>query len=64
VGKKQPAEYRIDENDVNETLHENNFSWVDDREMFECFKGLPDKECYLNLPDNMVATNPLDMEKV
>jgi hypothetical protein len=32
--------------------------------MFECFKCLPDEECYLNLPDNMVDTNPLDMENI
>jgi hypothetical protein len=32
--------------------------------MFECFKCLPDKECYLNLPDGMVDTNPLDMENI
>jgi hypothetical protein len=32
--------------------------------MFECFKCLPDNECYLNLPDNMVDNNPLDMENI
>ncbi len=32
--------------------------------MLECFKGLPAKECYLNLPDDMVDTNPLDMVTV
>ncbi len=32
--------------------------------MFEWFKCLPDKECYLNLPDNMVDNNPLDMENI
>jgi hypothetical protein len=30
--------------------------------MFECFKCHPDKESYLNLPDDMVDNNPLDME--
>jgi hypothetical protein len=34
------------------------------KEMFECFTCLPDEECYLNLPDNMVDTNPLDMENI
>ncbi len=58
VGKKQPAEHSINEDDVDETPLDNYFSWVEDREMFECFKCLPDKECYLNLPDNMVDTNP------
>jgi hypothetical protein len=46
VGKKQPAEHSINENDVDETPLDNYFSWVDDREMFECFKCLPDEECY------------------
>ncbi len=64
VGKKQPAEHSIIEDDVNETPLNNYFSWVDDREMFECFKCLPDEECYLNLPDNMVDTNPLDMANI
>jgi hypothetical protein len=64
VGKKQPAEHSINEDDVNETPLDNYFSWVDDGEMFECFKFLPDKECYLNLPDNMVDTNPLDMGNI
>ncbi len=32
--------------------------------MFECFKRFPDKECYLNLPDDMVDTDPLDMENI
>jgi hypothetical protein len=64
VGKKQPAEPSIDEDDVDETPLDNYFSWVDNREMFKCFKYLPDKECYLNLPDDMVDTNPLDMENI
>jgi hypothetical protein len=64
VGKKQPAEHSINEDDVDETPLDNYFSWVDNREMFECFKCLPDKECYLYLPDNMVDTNPLDIENV
>ena len=58
VGKKQPAEHSINKDDVNETPLDNFFSWVDNREMFECFKFLPDKECYLNLPGDMVNTNP------
>jgi hypothetical protein len=64
VGKKQPTEYSIDEDDVNETSLYNYFSWVNNREMFKCFKCLLDKECYLNLPDNMVDTNPLDMDNI
>ncbi len=64
VGKKQPAEYIINKDDVNEKPLDNYFSWTDNREMFECFKCLPDKECYLNLPDNMVDNNPLDMENI
>jgi hypothetical protein len=64
VGKKQPAEHSIDKDDVDETPLDTYFSWVDNREMFECFKCLPDKECYLNLPDGMVDTNPLDMKNI
>jgi hypothetical protein len=64
VGKKQPAEHSINEDDADETPPDNYFPWVDDREMFECFKCLPDEECYLNLPDDMVDTNPLDMENI
>ncbi len=64
VGKKRPTEYSIDVDDVNETPLDNYFSWVDNREMFECFKCLPDKECYLNLPVNMFDTIPLDMENI
>jgi hypothetical protein len=43
VGKKQPAEHSINEDDVNETPLDNYFSWVDDREMVECFKCHPDE---------------------
>ncbi len=64
VGKKQPAEHSINEDDVDEAPLDNYFSWVDNREMFECFKCLSDEECYLNLPDDMVDTNPLDMENI
>ncbi len=63
VGKERP-EYSIDEDDVNETPLDNCFSWVYNREMFECFKCHPDKECHLNLPDDMVDTNPMDMENI
>ncbi len=64
VGKKQPAVHSINEDDVDETPLDNYFSWVDNREMFECFKCLPNEECYLNLPDDMVDTNPMDMENI
>jgi hypothetical protein len=64
VGKKRPVEHSINVDDVDKTPLDNYFSWVDDREMFECFKCLPDKECYLNLPDDMVDANPLDMENI
>ncbi len=46
VGKKRPAEHGIDKDDVNETPLDNYFSWVYNREMFECFEYLPDGECY------------------
>ncbi len=64
VGKKRPAEHSINEDDVNEIPLDNYFSLVDNRENFECFKCLPDEECYLNLPDDMVDTNPLDTENI
>jgi hypothetical protein len=64
VRKKQPAENNIDQDDVNETLLDNYFSWTDDREMLDCFKCLTDKACYLNRPDNMVDNNPPDMENI
>ncbi len=32
--------------------------------MLDCFECLPDEECYLNLPDNMIDKNPLDMENI
>jgi hypothetical protein len=64
VGKKQSLEYNIDKDDVDEISLDNYFSWTDNSEMFECFKFLPDKECCLNLPDNMVDNNPLDMENI
>ncbi len=54
VGKKWPAEYIIDKDDVDETLLDNYFSWTDNREIFEHFKCLPDKECYLNLSADIV----------
>jgi hypothetical protein len=57
VGKKQPVEYIVDKDDVNETPLDNYFSWIDNREMFECFNCLSDKECYINLPEDMVDTN-------
>ncbi len=43
VGKKRPAEHGIDKDDVDETPLDNYFSWVDNREMLECFEYLPDK---------------------
>jgi hypothetical protein len=64
VGKKQPAENNIDKDDVNETPLDYYFLWTDNREMLDCSKCLPGKECYLNTPDNMVDNNPLDMENI
>jgi hypothetical protein len=54
VGIKQPAEYIIDKDDVDETPLDNYFSWTDDREIFECFKCLTDEEFYLNLSADIV----------
>jgi hypothetical protein len=32
--------------------------------MFQCFTRLPDKECYLNLPGDLITDNPLDMQNI
>ncbi len=65
VGKKQPAAFISNpESDVEDTPYDNYFSWTDDREMCQCFKCLPNKECYLNLPDDLITDNPLDMENI
>jgi hypothetical protein len=32
--------------------------------MLQCFTRLPDEECYLNLPDDLITDNPLDMENI
>jgi hypothetical protein len=60
VGKKRPAKYIIDEDDIDGTPLDNYFSW----HMIYCFKCLTDKENYLNLPDNIVDNNPLDIENI
>jgi hypothetical protein len=65
VGKKQPAAFVSNsENDVEDTLLDNYFSWTDDQEMLQCFTHLPDKECYLNLPGDLITDNPLDIENI
>ncbi len=64
VGKKQPAENNIDKDDVDGTPLDNYFSWIDDREMLNCFTCLPNEESYLNLPDNWIDNNPLNMENI
>ena len=40
------------------------FSWTDNKELAICVLCLPDKDCYLNLPTDMVEDNPLDMENI
>ncbi len=62
--QKRPAEDNIDKSDVKETPLDNYFLWTDGREMLHCFTCLPNKECHLNLPDNMIDNNPLDMENI
>jgi hypothetical protein len=32
--------------------------------MLNCCTCLPDEECYLNLPDDMIDNNPLDIENI
>jgi hypothetical protein len=65
VGKKQPAAFiNNSESNVEDTPLDNYFSWIDDQEMLRCFTCLPDKECYLNLPDDLITDNSLDMENI
>jgi hypothetical protein len=53
-----------EKSDVNEAPLDNYFSLTNDKGMLGCFKCLPDEECCLNLPDNMVDNNPLNMENI
>jgi hypothetical protein len=64
VGKQQPAGNNIDKDDINEAPLDNYFFWTDNKEMLNCSTCLPDKKCYLNLPDDIVDNNPLDMENI
>ena len=65
VGKKQPATFISNpESNVEDTPLDNYFSWTDDQEMLQCFTCLPDEECYLNLPGDLVTDNPLDIENI
>ncbi len=65
VGKKWPAAFISNsESDVEDTPLDNYFSWTYDQEMLQCFTRLPDEECYLNLPDDLITDNPLDMENI
>jgi hypothetical protein len=65
VGKKQPTAFISNsESDVEDTPLDNYFSWTDDQEMLHCFTRLPDKECYLNLPGDLITDNPLDIENI
>ena len=65
VGKKRPAAFISNpESDVEDTPLDNYFSWTDDQEMLQCFTCLPDEECYLNLPGDLVTDNPLDIENI
>jgi hypothetical protein len=45
---------------MGKTPLDNYFSWTDDKDMRKCFACLPDEECYLNLPDDLVTDNPLE----
>ena len=47
------------------TIKYKNFhSILDDPELAECFMALPDKECYLNLPNTSAVDSPLDMQTI
>jgi hypothetical protein len=42
---------------------DNHHTWIDDiNDILECFYCLSGDECYLNLPADLQADNPLDME--
>ncbi len=65
MGKKQPAFVNHNsENNNKETSLDYYFSWTDDRDILGSFAFLPDEECYLNLPDDIVEDNPLDTENI
>ncbi len=65
VGKKQPAAFISNpESDVEDTPLDNYFSWTDDQEMLQCFTHLPDEECYLKLPGDLITDNPLNIENI
>jgi hypothetical protein len=53
VGKKEPRH----------DLAESYCSSTDDKEMVKYLLNLPNKECYLNLPEKIID-RPLDMENV
>ena len=64
VGKKQSVFFSDPESDVEDTPLDNYFSWTDDQEMLQCFTCLPDEECYLNLPGDLITDNPLEIENI
>jgi transposase InsO family protein len=65
VGKKSAT---LDDNreiaDDSDPL-DNHHIWIDDiRDIIECFACLHEDDCYLNLPSDLQADNPLDMETI
>ncbi len=65
VGKKQPAAFISNpESNLEDTPLDNYFSWTDDQEMLQCFTCLPDEECYLNFPGDLITDNPLYIENI
>ena len=65
VGKKSAT---LDDNreiaDDSDPL-DNHHIWIDDiRDIIECFTCLHEDDCYLNLPSDLQADNPLDMETI
>jgi hypothetical protein len=67
VGKKWPAAFTSNsKSNAEDTPLDNYISWTDDQEMLQCFTCLPDKdkECYLNLPDDLITDKLLDMENI
>ena len=65
VGKKSAT---LDDNreiaDDSDPL-DNHHIWIDDiRDIIDCFACLAEDDCYLNLPSDLQADNPLDMETI
>ena len=39
-------------------------SLIDESKLAECFSALPEKECYLNIPNTSTVDSPLDIQTI